>query len=95
MIPNEMLTDTLVEARIERFHLEDLDLRHPAPSWAAPPTAGLRPWAAHARATTAGPSLRVRIGHGLLALGSAIAGEDAMGREAPGHAAPNHVRRAA
>jgi hypothetical protein len=94
VIPNQVLTDTLVEARLERFHLEDLELRHPAPSWAAPPTAGLRPWEAHPL-TNPGPSLRVRIGHGLLALGAAIAGEDAMDHEAPNHSAANHAQRAA
>jgi hypothetical protein len=94
MIPHEVLIDTVAEARLERLHLADRDLRHPAPSWAVPPPAGTRPWEGRPR-TTAGPSLRVRIGHGLLALGAAIAGEDTMKHETPSPAAPNHAQRAA
>jgi hypothetical protein len=94
MIPHKVLIDVLAEARLERLHLTDRDLRHRAPSWAAPPPADTRPWEAHPLATP-GPSLRVRIGHGLLLLGAAIAGEDAMDDEVPSQATPNHVQRAA
>ena len=93
MIPHKALIDTIAEARLERLHLTDRDLRHRAPSWAARPPTGTRPWEARPRAT-AGPSLRVRIGRGLLLLGAAIAGENAMDEEAPGHGAPNHAQRA-
>ncbi|MDP9482853.1 MAG: hypothetical protein M3P84_06485, partial [Chloroflexota bacterium] len=91
MIAHEVLIDTLAEARLERLHLTDRDLRHPAPSWAAPPPAESRPWEDRPLASTTGPSLRVRIGRGLLALGAAIAGEDTMDHEAPGHAASSHA----
>jgi len=94
MIPHEVLIDTVAEARLERLRLSDRDLRHPAPSWAAPPPAETRPWEARPL-TTAGPSLRVRIGHGLLLLGAAIAGEDALDEEAPSQTAPSHAQRAA
>ena len=98
MIPHKALIDAVAEARLERLHLTDRDLRHQTPSWAAPPPAGTRPWEARPL-TTAGPSLRVRIGHGLLLLGAAIAGEDALDDEAPSHATPastpNHAQRAA
>ncbi len=95
MIPNEALIDTLVEARLEGLHRDDRHLRHSVPTWAAPPAAGSRAWEARPVTTTAGPSLRVRIGHGLLALGASIAGEDAQDREAQGQAAPNHAQRPA
>lgn len=95
MIPHEVLIDTVAEARLERLHLSDRDLRHPAPSWAAPPPAGTRPWEARPLPTTSGPSLRVRIGHGLLLLGAAIAGEEPLDDQAPSHAAPSHAQRAA
>ncbi len=95
MIPHEVLIDTVAEARLERLHLSDRDLRHPAPSWASPPSAETRPWEARPLTTSSGPSLRVRIGHGLLLLGAAIAGEDAPHDEAPNHAAPSHAQRAA
>ena len=94
MIPHKVLIDTLAEARLERLHLTDRDLRHRAPSWAAPPPVGSRSWEARPL-PTAGPSLRVRIGHGLLLLGTAIAGEDELEDEAPSPAAANHAQRAA
>ena len=95
MIPHEVLIESDAEARLERLHLRDRDLRHPAPSWAAPLPAETRPWEARPLPTTPRPSLRVRIGHGLLLLGAAIAGEDAQLDEAPSHAAPSHAQRAA
>jgi hypothetical protein len=95
MIPHKMLIDSIAEARLERLHLADRDLRHPAPSWAAPPPAETRPWEARPLVATAGSSLRVRIGHGLLALGAAIAGADALDDEAPCQAAPSQAQRAA
>ena len=94
MIPHKVLIDALAEARRERLHLTDRDLRHRAPSWAAPPPSGTRSWEARPL-TTAGPSLRVRIGHGLLLLGTAIAGEDALDDEAPSQATPSQAQRAA
>ena len=94
MFPNEVVIDALVEARLEGLRRDGGHLSHLVPSWAAPPPAGSRPWEDRPLAT-AGPSLRARIGHGLLALGAAIAGEDAMDHEAPGHAEPNHAQRSA
>lgn len=95
MIPHKVLIDAIAEARLERLHLTDRDLRHPAPSWAAPPPAETRPWEGRPLPRIAGSSLRVRIGHGLLLLGAAIAGEDAQDDEAPSQATPNHAQRAA
>jgi hypothetical protein len=95
MVPHKMLIDSIAEARLERLHHADRDLRHPAPSWAAPPPAEARPWEARPLSKAAGSSLRARIGHGLLALGAAIAGEDALEDEVPSQAAPSHAQRAA
>jgi hypothetical protein len=94
MIPHEVLIDTVAQARLERLHLVDRDLRHPAPSWATPPPAESRPWEDRPLATATGPSLRVRIGRGLLALGAAIAGEGVLDHEVPGHGASNHAQQA-
>lgn len=95
MIPHEVLIDMVHEARLERPRRSDRDLRHPAPSWAPPGTAEIRPWEARPLMTTPGPSLRVRIGHGLLLLGAAIAGEDALDHEASNEVVPTHAQRAA
>jgi hypothetical protein len=76
MNPHEVLIDALAQARLETFHLTDRDLRSSAPSWAARARIGSPAWEAAAPMVGSGPSLRVRFGRGLLALGAAIAGED-------------------
>lgn len=85
MIPHEVLIDTLVEARLETFQIAERDVRPDAPSWARATRVRPRPWEERPLPTEAGPSVRVRIGHGLAALGAAIAGEDK----------PKHAQRAA
>lgn len=76
MKPHDALIDALAEARLEKAHLTDRDLRRGFPSWAASNRIGPRPWEIEPSTTSTGPSLRVRLGHGLLTLGAAIAGED-------------------
>ena len=77
MIPHPELIDAMAEARLEQVHLSDLDVGRPGP------------WDVEAASTAAamasGLSLRLRFGHGLAALGAAIAGEDE----------PKHIHRAA
>ncbi|MEA2632079.1 MAG: hypothetical protein QOE66_2298 [Chloroflexota bacterium] len=76
MNPHEVLIDALAQARLEAFHLTDRDQRSVAPSWATRGRIGSPSWEAAAPLVGSGPSLRVRFGRGLLALGAAIAGED-------------------
>lgn len=76
MNPHEVLIDALAQARLEQFHLMERDLRSGAPSWATRTRTGSPAWEAAAPIVGSGPSLRVRFGRGLLALGAAIAGED-------------------
>jgi hypothetical protein len=76
MNPHDVLIDALAQARLEEFHLTERDLRSGAPSWAARGRIGLPAWEAAAPIVASGPSLRVRFGRGLLALGAAIAGEE-------------------
>ncbi len=76
MNPHEVLIDALAQARLEAFHLSERHLRRDAPSWATRARVGAPAWEAAAPIVASGPSLRVRFGRGLLALGAAIAGED-------------------
>jgi hypothetical protein len=76
MNPHEVLVDALAQARLEEFHLAERDPRRGGPSWAARVRVGTPAWEAAAPIVGSGPSLRVRFGRGLLALGTAIAGED-------------------
>ena len=80
MNPHEVLIDALAQARLEQFHLTERDLRRGAPSWATRARIGSPAWEAAAPIVGSGPSLRVRFGRGLLALGVAIAGEDEPNR---------------
>jgi hypothetical protein len=79
MNPHEALIDALAQARLEEFHLTERDMRSSAPSWAGRSRIGSPAWEAAAPNVASGPSLRVRFGRGLLALGAAIAGEDEAG----------------
>ena len=63
MNPRDVLIDALAEARLERLHLND-----PRPASEA--------WEAELASVADPPSLRIRLGHRLLSLGAAIAGED-------------------
>jgi hypothetical protein len=85
MNPHDVLIDALAEARREEFHLTECDLRRGARSWASRGRVGSSAWEVAPRNLSSGPSLRVRLGRGLLALGAAIAGEEE----------PNPARRAA
>ena len=77
MIPHPELIDAMADARLEQLHLTDHEVSRPEP-WDVDA-------ATDAAAMASGLSLRLRLGHGLLALGAAIAGEDE----------PRHVHRAA
>ncbi len=79
MNPHHALIDALTQARLEEFHLTERDLRSGAPSWAGRTRIGAPAWEAAAPIVASGPSLRVRFGRGLLALGAAVAGEDEPG----------------
>jgi hypothetical protein len=80
MTPHDVLIDALAAARLEKAGLSDRDLRRGAPSWTASNRLGPRPWETDPLMTMTGPSLRVRLGHGLLALGAALAGDDESAR---------------
>ena len=70
MNPHPVLIDALAEARLEGLHLTGAEAGRPGP------------WDVEAATTaaeaslSAGLSLRLRVGRGLLALGAAIAGDD-------------------
>jgi hypothetical protein len=76
MNPHDVLIDALAQARLEEFHLTERDLRGGTPSWALPTRTGSPAWEVAPPSVGSGPSLRVRFGRGLLALGAAIAGEE-------------------
>lgn len=76
MNPHEVLIDALAQARLEEFHLTERDLRRGTPSWGLPTRIGSLAWEVATPIIASGPSLRVRFGRGLLALGAAIAGEE-------------------
>jgi hypothetical protein len=79
MNPHEVLIDALALARLEEFHLTEPDRRRGTPSWALPTRVGSPAWEVAPPMVGSGPSIRVRIGRGLLALGAAIAGEEEPG----------------
>lgn len=72
MNPHPVLIDALAEARLEALHLTGSEAGRPEPWDVDAATAAT----ADASTLAAGLSLRMRLGHGLVALGAAIAGED-------------------
>lgn len=76
MILHDVLVDAIAEARLEQMHLTDRELRRGSPSWVVRTRARPRPWETGAQRAPSAPSLRVRLGRALLALGAAVAGED-------------------
>ena len=78
MILHDVLVDALAEARLEQMHLTDRELRRGSPSWVVRTRTRPRPWETGAQRAPSGaaPSLRLRLGRALLALGAAVAGED-------------------
>lgn len=76
MILHDVLVDALAEARLEKMHLTDHEIRLGTPSWEVRTRARGRPWETAAPRAPSAPSLRVRLGRALLALGAAVAGED-------------------
>ena len=76
MIQHDVLVDALVEARLEKMHLTDREIRLGSPAWVVRTRARVRPWEVAAARAPSAPTLRVRLGRALLALGAAVAGED-------------------